>query len=405
MAPASRSVDGPADPPFAEASPDAPWATVDLDTLRHNLTLLRSHAAGGVGRRGTGDTGSGPLLLAAVKADAYGHGMATVARALRTAGADAFGVATADEALALRAAGLDGMVLLFGPVRQRIPELVEAGVALTVAAPGDLTALEAAGAPGRAHVHLKVDTGMGRLGGSAHAGPALAAAVARSRAAELVGVWTHLATADEPDALDRDGRTERQLVAFRELLERLERHGLRPRWAHAANSAATLLRPDASFDLVRPGIALYGVAPSAWVARRVPGLRPALRWDAPVTFAKRVEAGTTIGYGATWTAARRTVVATVRVGYADGYPRSLSNRGRLGWRGRRVPVTGRVCMDQLMVDLGPDGEVEVGERVDVVGGAAPDAAEVAHEAGSFAYELLTRIGARVARRYVDAAER
>lgn len=384
---------GAADGPAATPSADAPWATVDLAALRHNLALLRAKAAP--------DGATGPRVMAAVKADAYGHGLVPVARGLRDAGADAFGVATAEEALALRDAGVDGEVLLFAPVRRRIPELVAADVALTVAASDDLRAIEAAGPPGRARVHLKVDTGMGRLGAAPSDARALARATARSRAAALAGVWTHLASADEPDALAGDGRTSRQLDAFRGLLADLERDGLRPPLAHAANSAAVLLRPDASFDLVRPGIALYGVAPSPWVASRAPGLRPALRWDAPVTFVKRVTAGTPIGYGGAWVAPRSTVVATVRLGYADGYPRALSNRGELALRGRRVPVVGRVCMDQLMLDLGPDGGADVGERAEVLGGAAPAAADLADAAGSFAYELLTSIGARVARRYLD----
>jgi alanine racemase len=178
--------------------------------------------------------------------------------------------------------------------------------------------------------------------------------------------------------------------------------GLRPPWAHAANSAAILVRPDAALDMVRPGIALYGQPPSAAVAAPRAGLRPALRLDAPITFAKRVPAGAAISYGGTWVAPRATVVATVRLGYADGYPRSLSSRGVGAWRGRRVPVVGRVCMDQLMLDLGPGAEPEPGERIEFVGGAAPSAVEVAEAAGSFAYELLTGIGARVLRRYRSA---
>jgi len=377
--------------PHAHASPwerDAPHAHVDLDALRHNLALLRARTAAGV------------RLLAAVKADAYGHGLLPIARALASAGTDAFGVATAAEALALRAAGIAGGVLLFGPVRAAIPELVEADVALTVAQPADLEAIEAARPATPARVHVKVDTGMGRLGLGPDAARSLVAGVARSRAADLEGVWTHLASADEADATEPGSATDRQVVAFTGLLARLEREGLRPRWAHAANSAGTLVRPDAHLDLVRPGIALYGQPPSAWLARRVPELRPILRVDAPVTFVKRVTAGTPISYGGTWLAPRDTVVATVRLGYADGYPRALSSRAEAGHRGRRVPVVGRVCMDQLMLDLGPEGDAAVGERVDLVAGDAPAAFDLAAAAGSFTYELLTGLGPRVVRRYL-----
>ncbi|MBW6455150.1 MAG: alanine racemase [Trueperaceae bacterium] len=366
---------------------DAPHAHVDLDALRHNLALLRARTAPGV------------RLLAAVKADAYGHGLLPVARALAAAGAEAFGVATAAEALALRGAGVPGDVLAFGPVRAGIAELVAADVALTVAQPADLEAIAAAAAGARARVHVKVDTGMGRLGLAPAEARALIAAVDRSPLADLEGVWTHLASADEPDATEPDSATHRQVAAFAALLARLERDGLRPRWAHAANSAGTLLLPEVHHDLVRPGIALYGQPASAWLARRVPDLRPVMRVDAPVTFVKRVTAGTPISYGGTWCAPRDTVVATVRLGYADGYPRSLSSQAEAGHRGRRVPVVGRVCMDQLMLDLGPDGDAELGERVDLIGGGAPTAFELAADAGSFAYELLTRIGPRVVRRY------
>jgi len=369
---------------------DAPHAHVDLRALRHNLTLLR------------GRTGTGVRLLAAVKADAYGHGLLPVARALAAAGTDAFGVATAPEALTLRAAGIPGEVLLFGPVRAGIAELVAADVALTVAQPADLDAISAAGAASRARVHVKIDTGMGRLGLAPAEAGALVAAVDRAPFADLEGVWTHLASADEPDAAELGSATDRQIAAFAGLLAQLERDGLRPRWAHAANSAGTLVRPDAHLDLVRPGIALYGQPASAWLARQVPELRPVLRVDAPVTFVKRVAAGTPISYGGTWRAQHDTVIATVRLGYADGYPRSLSSRAEAGHRGRRVPVVGRVCMDQLMLDLGPEGDAAPGERVDLIGGAAPTSFELAADAGSFVYELLTRIGSRVVRRYQGA---
>jgi alanine racemase len=369
---------------------DAPHAHVDLAALRHNVALLRGRAAAGV------------RLLAAVKADAYGHGLLPVARALEAAGTEAFGVATAAEALDLRAAGISGDVLLFGPVRAGIAELVAADVALTVSQPADLEAIGAAHAGSRARVHVKVDTGMGRLGLPPGAARSLIAAVDRSSFADLEGVWTHLASADEPDATEPGSPTDRQVTEFADLLARLERDGLRPRWAHAANSAATLVRPDAHHDLVRPGIAVYGQPASAWLAQRVPELRPVMRVDAPVTFVKRVAAGTPIGYGGSWSAPRDTVIATVRIGYADGYPRALSSRAAAGHRGRRVPLVGRVCMDQLMLDLGPDGDAELGERLDLIGGGAPPAFDLAAAAGSFTYELLTRIGPRVVRRYRGA---
>ena len=377
---------------------DAPHAIVDLAALAANVAALRARLA------------PGTRLMAAVKADAYGHGVARVAPVLAAA-VDAFGVATAEEALELRALGMAQDVLVFGPVRSRIAELVAADVALTIAGPEDLAAIARAAAPGRARVHLKVDTGMGRLGTpvGARSDPAgsglrttveLAAAVDRGRASRLEGVWSHLATADDPDAAVAGSSTDAQIAAFHEVLQALERSALRPPVAHLANSAGIIARPDAQFDLVRPGIAVYGQPPSPHVAGLAPELRPALTLDAPVTFVKRLPAGAPIGYGATWTAERATVLATVRLGYADGYPRSLSSKGRATLGDRAVRIAGRVCMDQVMLDVGPDADVALGDRAVFVGGTGPSAVAVAEAAGSFVYELLTGLGARVARRYV-----
>jgi alanine racemase len=379
-------------------SPDAPHAIVDLGALVANVAVLRARTA------------PGTRLMAAVKADAYGHGVARVAPALAPV-VDAFGVATAEEALELRALGVDRDVLVFGPVRARIAELVAADVALTVAGLEDLEAIARAAAAGPARVHLKVDTGMGRLGtpvghGSDAAGSGLraavdlAAAVDRSRATRLEGVWSHLATADDADAARPGSGTDGQLAAFQTVLQALDRAGLRPPVAHLANSAGVLARSDAQFDLVRPGIAVYGQPPSAHVAGIAPELRPALTLDAPVTFVKRVPRGAPIGYGASWTAERATVVATVRLGYADGYPRALSSQGLATLGGRAARVAGRVCMDQTMLDVGPGADVAVGDRAVFVGGAGPSAVAVAEAAGSFVYELITGLGARVERRYV-----
>ncbi len=380
------------------ASSDAPHAIVDLTALAANVAALRARIA------------PGTRLMAAVKADAYGHGVARVAPAL-SAFVDAFGVATAEEALELRALGIAQDVLVFGPVRARIAELVAADVALTVAGPDDLDAIARAAAPGRARVHLKVDTGMGRLGTPVGA-PSdasgsglrtvleLAAAVDRGRASLLEGVWSHLASADDPDAAVADSSADAQIAAFREVLQALDASSLRPPMAHLANSAGVIARPDAQFDLVRPGIAVYGQPPSPHVAGLAPELRPALTLDAPVTFVKRLPAGAPIGYGGTWIAQRATVLATVRLGYADGYPRSLSSRGLASVGDHHARVAGRVCMDQVMLDVGPDADVALGDRAVFVGGAGPSAVAVAEAAGSFVYELLTGLGARVARRYV-----
>ena len=369
---------------------DGPTLTVDLAALRHNLRLLRAR------------TRSGVALLAAVKADAYGHGVDAVAPALERAGVDAFGVATADEALGLRTAGVRARVLLFGPVRSRIAALVEAGVELTVTDEASLAALEGARPPAPARVHLKLDTGMGRLGAPAERALALARAVERSPWCELAAVWTHLACADEPDADDPDGLTARQLRRFETALAGLAEAGVEVPLAHAANSAATLRLPHAHYGMVRPGIALYGHDPTSGAA----ALRPVATLQAPVTFVKRVSRGESVSYGATWHAPRDTVVATVRLGYADGYPRAAGNVAEASLHGVRVPVAGRVCMDQLMLDVGAvRGVVAVGDEVTFHGPEGPSAAALAASVGTISYELLTRMSApRVERRYLGDAE-
>jgi alanine racemase len=364
-----------------------PVAHVDLAALRHNVTALRARLA------------PGTQLLAAVKADAYGHGAAAVAPALQSFGVDRFGVATAEEALALRAAGVTAPVLVFGPVFTRIAELVAADVALTVPDEAALRALEAARPSARAAVHVKIDTGMGRLGIRAEDALALARAVSRSPAAELQGVWTHLADSDDPHAADEASHTARQLARFGRAIAALEGDGLRPPLVHAANSAATLMLPPSHHDMVRPGIAIYGHHASPSVRAAASELVPALTLRAPVIFVKRVRRGDTLGYGASWTAPADTVIATVRLGYADGYPRSLGNLATMRLHGRDVAVVGRVCMDQLMLDVGPVDGVAVGDDVTVFGPHGPDTEALAGLAGTVSYELLTRLGARIARRY------
>lgn len=343
--------------------------------------------------------------MAAVKADAYGHGLAWTVASLRAVAVDAFAVASAEEALALRALAGDSLVLLLGPVRARILELVRHGIDLTVASEADVHAIEAALAPERggwrARVHLKTDTGMGRLGQPPGAALALARQLSRSSAVALEGVWTHLASADEGPGEAPDEATAVALEAFAVLVDALEREGLRPRWLHAANSAATIRYPASHYDLVRPGIALYGHAPSGEMLTETVALQPVLRLDAPITFIKRVAAGTPLSYGGRWRSPQETVIATVRCGYADGYPRALSSRGIAALRGEQVPVVGRVCMDQLLVDLGPSGDAQVGERVELIGGAAAPAHALAEAAGSFVYELLTGLGTRVVRVSAD----
>lgn len=363
---------------------EAPVAHVDLDAIRHNLARVRSRI------------GAGTKILAAVKADGYGHGLVPVSRALEAAGVAFFGVATPAEAMALREAGIRAGVLLLSPLRDAatIARLVEADVSLTATDAASLDAYARADAEGRYLLHLKVDTGMGRLGRPWRETAALAAAIDRRPDWVLEGVWTHFAASDDADRTYTLG----QIEAYRRALDALDADGLTPPLRHAANSAAIVAYPEAEFDMVRPGICLYGYHSSDVVAALEPGLRPAMRLAAPVTFVKRVEAGTSVSYGNLWRAPGATTVATVRIGYADGYARSLSGRAWVSVQGERRPVVGRVCMDQIMVDVG-EIDVAPGDEVTLWGPPGPDAESLAHAIGTVSYELLTGVGTRVERTY------
>jgi alanine racemase len=372
-----------ADPPWA------PVATVDLDAVRRNARRLRARCA------------PGTTLLAAVKADAYGHGAVQVARALRRDGVGWFGLATADEAASLRAGGVDARLLVFGPLRgDALARAIGLGADLTVCDEDDVAAAAAASDPERpTRLHLKVDTGMGRLGLPPGRAVAVADRIAAAGGLRLEGVWTHLARADEPS----QDATDRQLAAFGETLAALASAGHRPTLRHAANSAGTIAHPGAHFDLVRPGISLYGYPPGPELAATAADLEPALTLDAPIVFVKRVAPGDAVSYGHRWRAPSATTIATVRIGYADGYPRALTNLGEALVRGRRCRVVGTVCMDQTMVDVG-DRSVAVGERATLLGPDGPRADVLAERVGTIPYELLTRLTARVERRWTGTGD-
>ena len=363
---------------------EGPIAHVDLGAMSYNVSRVRARLAPGV------------QMLAAVKANGYGHGLPATALALEANGVEWFGVATPSEAENLRLGGVAGGVLLLTPVHDPavITRLVDAGVSLTVGDETALTAIARSDLPKPAKIHLKVDTGMGRLGVDAAHAPSLAKAVDADSRLVLEGVFTHLAASDEED---REATT-RQLDAFETALAGLRRDGIEPGLRHAANSAAIVAYPEHHYDMVRPGISLYGYYPSPLIADLEPGLRQVMRFDAPVTFVKRVGAGTSVSYGGLWHAPRDTVVATVRVGYADGYRRSLTGKGWVGHEGRRLEIVGRVCMDQLMLDVG-DHPLNVGDRVVLWGPGGPDAEDLARSIGTVSYELLTGVAARVKRSY------
>ncbi len=357
-----------------------PHANVSLAALENNVQVLRSRL-----RPET-------ALLAPVKADAYGHGAASTARHLEALGVTWFGVATAREALELRRAGVSGRILIFIPVYEGLPELLAQDVTLSVVDATSAEAVVRAAAGERARVHLKVDTGMGRLGGGTESALATAEQLARAPNVELEGLWTHFACSDEPDRR----YTQMQLARFCEAAAALKREGLHVPLKHTANSAATLAYPESHFDLVRPGIAVYGYHSSAHSATLAPALTPVMTLTAPVTFVKRVQKGQNVSYGGLWSAPHDTTLATVRFGYADGYPRALSTHpaAKVRLHGQLCPVVGRVCMDQLMVDVG-SLDVTVGDRAVIFGPKGPTAEELGEAAGTISYELLVRLGARV----------
>lgn len=369
-------------------TPQRAETIVDLDAIRHNVGLLSTTAAE-----------SGAETMVVVKADGYGHGALPVARAAVDAGASWLGTCSLAEACGLRDAGITARMLSWlDPPDTDFAPAVRADIDVSASSLDELArvhrAAEQVGKP--AKVHLKIDTGLWRNGCPLEEWPALVATAASTPAVEVVAVWSHLACADEVGHPSIDMQAERFHAAYLEAL----RAGLRP-MRHLANSAATLTRPDLHFDLVRPGIAVYGLNP-------VPtghDLRPAMSARSRVVLTKRIDKGESVSYGHTWTADEETTLALVPMGYADGVPRSLSGRMDVWLHGKRRPVVGRICMDQFVVACGDD-EPAVGEEVVLFGdgaGGGPTAREWADQLDTIDYEIVTGMYApRMPRRYHGA---
>lgn len=335
--------------------------------------------------------------MAVVKADAYGHGAVPVARAAISAGATWLGTCSLAEALELREAGITARLFSWLDTAEAdFASGIEQDVDLAVSSEAELVRIaEAARRTGRrARVHLKIDTGLSRNGCPAYAWPQLVKTAASRSEVDVVAMWSHLACADEPGHPSIDRQAEQFAAAYAVAREA----GLKP-LRHLANSAATLTRPDLHFDLVRPGIAIYGLNP---VSQRE-NLRQVMSFRSSVVLTKRIEAGTSVSYGHTWTATRATNLALVPVGYADGVPRTLSGRMSVLVNGKRGQVAGRVCMDQIVVDCGDD-EPAVGSEVVLFGSGErgePTATDWADTIGTIDYEIVTGMyRPRVARRYL-----
>jgi alanine racemase len=358
-------------------------AEIDLRAIRHNVEALKP---------------PGAELMAVVKANGYGHGDVPVARAALQAGATSLGVALVEEGLRLREAGIEAPILLLSePPADAAKDALHADLTCTVYSEAGLHSVaDAAGAAGRPpKVHLKVDTGMHRVGADPEAIVGLARSIL-GRGLDMEGVWTHLARAEEVDV----DTTRAQLARFEEALRALEDEGIRPRYRHAANSAGTIAWPESRFDLVRVGIAMYGIVPGPVLRGRV-NLRPAMGLRSKVAHVRRLSAGEAVSYGHTYRLERDATIATVPIGYADGYLRALSNRGHVLIRGRRHPVAGIVTMDQVMVDCG-DEPIGRGDEVVLIGDQGHDritAEEVAGWAGTIPYEIVCAVSARVPREH------
>jgi alanine racemase len=381
---------------------DLIWAEIDLSAIDRNINALKK-AAGSA------------RFMAVVKANAYGHGALPVAERALHSGADWLGVARLDEALALRSAGIEAPILVFGHTPpERAKELVENDVRPTVCTletAGELSSQISAGGR-RIRVHVKIDSGMGRLGilpdafrpgAPPDAPPTQAAAEIAAIGAlpgiEVEGIYTHFASADDADKTS----ARNQLSVFSTILTVLEREGLQIPLCHAANSAAIIDLPETHLAMVRAGISLYGLAPSAEVGTQRLGLKPAMSLKARIVHLKQVPAGFAVSYGSTYRTAAPTTIATVPIGYADGYSRNLSNRGQMLVRGTRAPIAGRVCMDQTMLDVGHIDGVEVGDVVVVFGSqneTALPADELAGLLGTINYEIVSAVMERVPRVYV-----
>jgi alanine racemase len=365
---------------------------VDLDAIAANTAALRER----VGRP----------LMAVVKADGYGHGLLPAARAVLAGGADMLGVAVLDEALALRAAGVRAPVLawLHGPGTDYAAALtgdIEVSVNAGWALDEVVAAARATGSTAR--VHLFADTGLSREGATPAEWPALVAAAARAQAdgeISVVGLWSHMAYADAPT----HPTIGAQVAVFEEAVEIARGAGLTEARRHLANSAATVALPHTWYDMVRPGVALYGLDPLGGDPA-VHGLRPAMTVRAPVALTKRVPAGVGVSYGHTYFPETETTLALVPVGYADGVPRAAGNRAPVLAAGEQRTIAGRVCMDQFVLDVG-DAEISPGDEVVLWGPGAhgePTAQQWADAVDTIHYELVTRVGGRFARRYVGSA--
>lgn len=375
-----------ATPPQFERRPTR--IEINAQALRNNYRLIR-------------DLVTPAKVMASVKANGYGHGMVAVSRILEDEGVDGLAVAYIEEALVLREAGISTPILVFGGLmKEQLDDYITNNVDVTAPSISKLEQIESAAARlgRRARVHLKIDTGLERLGVHYYSAQGLFDSALRSKWCEIVGVYSHFADAHK----DNISLTKEQLERFEGALEYYTKRAKAPFLKHIANTGATLSLPESHLDMVRPGIGLFGVLPHPSVADVLP-LEPVLSLKSQVVFFKVVRQGAGVSYGHTWRAPHDTRVVTVPIGYGDGYVRAFSNRAQVLIRGVRAPIVGAVCMDQLMVDISPDGSAYNGDEVVLIGqqgGERITIEELAHLSGVSPYEILVLLNQRVPREVV-----
>lgn len=365
------------------------YADINLDNIKENVKNLMAAAA------------PGTKAMAVVKADAYGHGDVAVAKALEPV-VEAYAVATAEEALNLRENGIDKMILILGYVDENhFESVINSGISIPLF---DIEMAEKLSAAAvklkrKAKCHIKVDTGMRRIGLEPdEGGKAVVMEASRLQGIEIEGIFTHFAYADERDKTN----AYIQLKKFRTFVDSLESEGITFKYRHCSNSAGVIDMPEANMDMVRLGIAMYGMYPSGEVIKQNVKLYPAIELKSFVTMVKTIQAGERVSYNGTYTAKRPTVIATVETGYGDGYPRNLSNKGYVLIHGQKAFITGRVCMDQFMVDVTDIPGVCRGDMVTLIGNDGQNnisVEEMAEMAGTFNYEFVCGLGKRIPRNY------
>ncbi|MDR2661946.1 MAG: alanine racemase [Treponema sp.] len=364
-------------------------AVIHLDYLRDNINLVREKTR--------------VSLCVPVKADAYGHGALSVAGAAISAGAEYLAVATVREGEELREGGIAAPILLLSlALPEELEDLAAADLEPLAGDEEYIEALERAAfrAGKKLRVHLKIDTGMGRIGCRPSRAFALAFRIAKSRGLELAGTATHLAVSDSLREEDR-AFTERQLDSFRGALKEIRAGGIDPGIVHAANTGAVTFHNGAWFDMVRPGILLYGYAPADAGGKPAMAVKPLMELVSRLVFIKDVHRGETVSYGRIWTAPEDTVIGTLPLGYGDGLPRELGSTWKVLAGGTPRPLAGRICMDQCMVDLGRDRSFSRWEEVSIFGGEAPHAGIMASLLNTIPYEITCNINKRVPRVYIQ----